>query len=181
MTQSETGIITANFNNPLEQTLEPYYQVEISNRGPFRKFENQISVAGHGVRSVQWTVDANDIDLGFFIMVKMTILPVGGYLTREATCGIIILNIPGLTGGQIFTLAFGVSLVGMIVGADLWENANEIQTSNSANQKRSMRAMAISALLAMLAGFLGWWGPGILLCAITILLFATFLQFLIRE
>ena len=37
-----------------------------------------------------WTVDAHDIDLGNFILVKVDVLPVAGYRTREATCGILV-------------------------------------------------------------------------------------------
>jgi len=178
MTRSETGIVTAIFNNSSNQKSEPYYEMEIGGLLP-RKFEDQLSVPPYGTKSVQWTVDANDIDLGFFIFAKIDILPDTLYSSREATCGIVVLNIPGLTGDQIFALTFAASLLGILIGLGLWENINKPLMGISSNQRRAMQAMAISVLLAMFTGFMGWWGPGVLLCAITILLSVIFLQFLI--
>ncbi len=180
MTRSETGTITAAFNNSSNQESEPYYEMEIGGLLP-RKFEDQLSVPPHATKSVQWTVDANDIDLGFFIFAKIDILPDAIYSSREATCGIVVLNVPGLTGGQIFALTFVASLMGMLIGLGLWEKANKPLMGSSLNQWRAMQAMAISVLLAMFIGFMGWWGPGILLCAITVLLLVISLQFLIWE
>lgn len=169
MTRSETGIVTASFDNPSNQESEPYYEVEISGPLP-RRFEDQLSIAPHETKKVQWTVDVHDIDRGSFIFVKLDVLPTVGYSTREATCGILVLNVPGLTGEQILWLTLIASLLGMVVGLGLWENANAPLADKSLYLKRAMRTLAIIVLLAMLSGFMGWWGAGVILCAVTILL-----------
>ncbi len=176
MTHSETGTISAVFNNSRDQEYDPYYEMEIGGLLP-RKFEDQLSVAPHTSKSVLWTVDANDIDLGFFIFAKLDILPNAVYPSREATCGIVVLNIPGLTGGQIFWLVFALSLLGTISGFMLWENADGSSTGKESDQKHAMQALAILMLLAMLFSLLGWWGLGMLLSAITIVLMVVMLRF----
>ncbi|HEX2696344.1 MAG TPA: hypothetical protein VHM28_01460, partial [Anaerolineales bacterium] len=121
MTRPETGTITATFDNPSDQEMQPYYEVEIS--GPLaRKFENQLSVPTYQSKTVEWTVDANDIDLGSFIFVQMQILPDGTHRTRQAVCGIFVLNVPGATGDTIFTLALILSLAGIVVGFTIQDN-----------------------------------------------------------
>ena len=176
MTRSETGTITATFNNPGNQIYEPYYQMEIGGLLP-RNFEDQLSIPPHTTKSVQWTVDAHDIDLGFFIFAKLDTLPDAIYPSREATCGIVVLNIPGLSGNQIFGLLLVLSLLGISIGSMLWENANEPLTGKELNQKNAMQALAILVLLTMFTGFMGWWGPGILLCAMTLLFMVVMLRF----
>ena len=120
MTRSEKSIVTADFENPSGQEFEPYYEVAISAPGSWRKLEGQLSIPAHTARSIQWTVDANDIDLGFFIFVDVQVLPVAEYSTREGTCGIMVLDLPGVTGGQIFASTLAVSLIGLVLGLGLY-------------------------------------------------------------
>lgn len=169
MTRSEKGTIQATFNNPTNEEYDPYYQVEIGGILP-RQFEDQIAVPPHQSKSITWTADANDIDLGFFIFAKLDVLPDALFPTRETTCGIIVLNLPGLTGGQIFTIALSLSLFGMVAGLVLWENAHQPLAGSSLNLMRAMQALSIVVLLAMLAGFLGGWLAGTILCAIALLM-----------
>lgn len=175
MTRSETGIVTASFDNPSNRESEPYYEMEISGPLP-RRFEDQLSVAPHETKKVQWTVDAHDIDRGSFIFVKLDILPTADYPTREATCGILVLNTPGLTGEQILWLTLAASLLGMVIGLGLWENANAPLADQPMNLKHAMQTLAIIVLLAMLSGFMGWWGAGVILCALAILLWVLTLR-----
>ena len=176
MTRSETGTITTTFSNPSNQTYEPYYEMEIGGLLP-RNFEDQLSIPPHTTKSVKWKVDAHDIDLGFFIFAKLDTLPDAVYPSREATCGIVVLNVPGLSGNQIFWLLLAFALLGIFIGIMLWENANEPLTGKELNQKNAMQALAILVLLTMLAGFMGWWGPGIILCAVTLLFMVVMLRF----
>ena len=90
MTTSETAAITATFNNPSNNIIYPYYEVQLSTPGPLQKFENQISVEPHQSQTVKWTVDSSNIDLGNFVIVKLTVLPLGTDSTRQTTCGIFV-------------------------------------------------------------------------------------------
>ena len=177
MTTSETAKITATFDNPSNDVIYPYYQVQLSSPGPLQKFENQITVDAHKSQTVEWTVDSSNIDLGFFVMVKFTVNPVGGYSSRETTCGIIALDIPGLNGSQIFWLVFILSLLGTLVGFWLWVKNSEPLKSRQASQKNAMQTLAILTFGTMFFGLLGWWGQGIILGAITLLFMVVMLRF----
>src|SRR5512141_2211752 len=72
MTQADQAQISATFDNSTGKTIEPYYQVKIS--GPLgRDFEKQISLAPHSSTKIQWSVNAADEDLGWFVMTKITV------------------------------------------------------------------------------------------------------------
>jgi hypothetical protein len=176
MARSETGIIRAVFNNSDNQDDEPYYQMEIGGITP-RNFENQLSLPPHTSKSVQWTADANDINLGFFIFAKLDILPDGIHPTREATCGILVLNISGLTGGQIFWFMLVISLMEIPAGFLLWRTTDKTSTGRALETQRAMLALAVLVLLSIFTGLMGWWFMGIILCAITFLLIAIMLGY----
>ncbi len=177
MTLSDTGIVTAGFSNASDREIQPYYEVSVSGVASLREFEAQLPVPAHATESVQWTVDANDIDLGSFILVNVDVLPVAGYSTREATCGIVVLNLNGPTGRQIFGSVLAASLLGMVVGLGLLESATDMKNSPALNAANAMRATAIAAALAMLTGLMGWWLIGLIFCAVTILLLVVLLRF----
>jgi hypothetical protein len=177
MAGSDTAAITATLDNRQDKEVQPYYEVEISGISETRSLEGQLTLAPHSSKTVQWTVDANDIDLGFFIIAKIDILPYAGNPLQEATCGIIVMNLGGLHSGQIFGWGLALSLIGMVFGLGLRETTEQTRTAKEGSTKNGLRATGITTCLAMLAAFQGWWLIGLILCAITILLVVILLRF----
>jgi hypothetical protein len=174
---TEKGIVTAVFDNPTTKEDIYYYRIQISrSTSSTRTIEAQIAAPPRQSTSVQWTVDANDVDLGFFILVKITILPSVFHPTQEAVCGIIVANIFGLTGSQIFATALFLSFLGIAVGLGLWQ-----QTGTNANRDlwRLAQALGLVVMLALLATSMGWWAVAIALSVITILLLVISIRFTI--
>jgi hypothetical protein len=173
MTRSEQGTITATFDNPADRESRPYYEVEISGRLA-RQFEDQLTVPAHESKTVQWTVSADDIDLDPFIFVRTEILPDGLHSTRQAICGILVLNVPGAGGGQVFFIMLIASLLAMTAGYGMWEKESDWK---QANLQRAAQAAGIAVLLAMLTAFTGGWLAGIVFCVVALLLFLIILRF----
>ena len=168
MTRSETGTISVTFDNPGNQEINPYYKLETSGPLP-QRFENQLSVPPHTSKSVAWTVDERDIDLGSFIFAQLKILP-----KEQALCGIFVLNIPGLTGEQFFIAALLISLSAIAIGFTLW---NRALGNASINLNRAAQALGVSVLGAMLFAFIGWTLVGLIFSIIAILLLIILLRF----
>ena len=164
---NEKGILTARFKNPRDQEDNFFYRAEISGDISTRQVEGQLAVLPHQTKNIQFTVDENDLDLLFFIFVKMRILPNALHRAQEAVCGIIIVNFLGLTGTQISTTAFSLSFLGIAIGLGLWQKTG---TNADENIRRAMQALGLAVLLTMFAGLLGWWIAGLALAAITALL-----------
>jgi hypothetical protein len=172
---TENGIVTAVFKNPTDEADNFFYRAEISGKSSAtRQVEDQIAVPPHGSKSIRLSVDASDVDLLFFILVKLTILPNAIHPSQEAVCGILLVNFLGLTGTQISTTALILSLLGIAMGLGLWH-----QTSGKTQERipRVVQALGLAVLLAMFAAFMGWWTIAIALSVITILLMVIALRF----
>ncbi len=170
MSQSEVAPVSATFENPTAKTIEPFYQVKISGLAAQRSFQNQLQLPPHSSTTVRWTVSANDIDLGWFVMVRLTVLPFAGNPARAATCGMVVLNLGSLSSDQVLPWAVALSLLGVILGLSLREGKEPPANSQEGTLRNGMRATGVAVLLGMLAGFLGLWLIGLIFSAITILL-----------
>jgi hypothetical protein len=179
MTRGEAARVTAKFDNPSDEEIQPYYQVQVSGLAAVRSFENQVAVAPHASKTVEWTVDSNDVDLGRFIMIDMQVLHVAGVSTRESTCGIMVLGFPGLSGSQVLGAALAISLVGLALGLALREGRVEAIPGRDMTARNGMRAAGVAVSLAMLAGLMGSLLIGILFCAVTVLLLVILLRYIV--
>jgi hypothetical protein len=176
MSPSEVATLSATFENPGNREIQPYYEVEISGAAASRNLEGQPQVAAHSSKTVSWTVDANDIDLGYFVMAKINVLPFAGNPARESTCGIAVLNLMGMSGGQILGWGLGVSLVGIVLGLGLSETGNEAGDRKTRSLQNGLRAAGVAVLLALLTALTGSWVISLIFCAITILLLLILLR-----
>ena len=176
MSRTEVATISATFDNPSDAAIQPYYEVEVSATASSRDLEKQITVPPHTSRTVQWTVDANDLNLGSFILIKMDVLPVAGFSTREATCGVLLLNLAGPSGERIVGAVLAVSLLGILLGLGIRDSGERAATDKALSTQNGMRATGVAALLALLAGLMGWWLIGVLFMAGTMLLLAILLR-----
>lgn len=168
-TRSDTVTISAPINNPRDRAVDPFYRVEVS--GPLgRSFREQISIPPQQTQNAEWTVNADDIDLRYFIMTKITVLPFAGAPTREATCGIFVLGVDGPTGTQVLIISLVVSVLGITVGLRMWERQMEVVNKDRVQPQRVRRALALVVLLAMFSGLMGWWLAGIIFCVLAVLL-----------
>lgn len=174
---TETGTVSAVLDNPTDKEDNFFYRAEISGKGySTRQVEGQIAVPARETRSVQLTVDANDVDLLFFILVKMSILPNALHKSQEAVCGIMLVNILGLTGTQIFTIAIFLSFMGMAIGLGIWQQAGD---KSDPEIPRVVQALGFVVILALFAASMGWWTAAIVFSVLTILLMVISLRFAI--
>jgi hypothetical protein len=164
---AEKGILAAIFNNPTDEEDTFFYRAEISGTPSTRQVEDQITVSPHQAKSIRLTVDANDVDLMFFIFVKMNILPNSVHSSQEAVCGILIVDVLGLTGVQLSTIAIVFCFLGIAIGLGLWQQTG---TRADGNTQRLMQTLGIVVLLTMFTGAMGWWIAGGALLAVTLLL-----------
>jgi len=175
---TEKGTVAAVFNNPTDEADNFFYRAEISGKAfSTRQVEDKIMVPPHHTKTVQLAVDANDVDLMFFIFVKMSILPNSVHRSQEAVCGILIINILGLTGAQITGIALCLSFLGIASGLGLWQQTG---TKTDQDIRRATQTLGLAVLLTLFAASMGWWILGMALSAITILLLVISLRLTIE-
>jgi hypothetical protein len=165
---AEKGIVTAVFSNPTNEEDKFFYREEISGKVFSRRQVNdQISVHPHQTKAIRLAVDVNDVDLMFFIFVKVSILPNSVHRSQEAVCGIMLVNILGLTGAQIATIALLLSFLGIASGLGLWQQTNATMDQDPG---RVVQILGFVVLLTMFAASLDWWIVAIALLVVTLLL-----------
>jgi hypothetical protein len=172
---SERGTVTAVFNNSTDQEDNFYYRVEISGRSfSTRQIEDHIAVPPHQAKNIRLTVDAQDIDLLFFIFTKMTILPNSVRSTQESTCGIMVTNILGLTGPQTSTAAVFLSFTAIAAGLGLWPQTSEKAERGS---RYIVPTLGFVVLFTLLVASMGWYAISIVLTIVIILLMLISMRF----
>jgi hypothetical protein len=172
---TEKGIVTAVFNNPTGDEDKFFYRAEISGKAfSRRQFKDQIAVPPHQRKTIQLTVDANDVDLMFFIFVKITILPNSVHPSQEAVCGTMVVNLLGRTGTQISTAALFLCFLGIAMGLGIWQ---QINTKADRDLQRFVQTLGLVVLLTMFAAAISWWIAATALLVVTILLMVIFLHF----
>lgn len=181
MTTSEVGTVAAIFKNPYAKTIQYTVFADFSNRGllrrdPLKKF----SLDAHKSERVLWQVTSADIDMGNFIFAQVSNYPVGDKVTfRQATCGIMVLNLSQFTGQQVFTLAMIVIAIGIVGGLALWEAYARPLTDKLQETTRAMKTLGVLVMLGLLVSFQGLWMFGVLLFAAAVLAIGVILGFLL--
>jgi hypothetical protein len=164
---NEKGVIAAVFDNPTDQAVNFFYRVEISGQESGDPEPAQIAVPPHEAKRVNFTVGRENVDLGFFVFVKMNLFPNSLHPSQEAVCGILVANLLGLSGKQASATALSLSFFGMVIGLGAGRLTGNKEERNIT---RIMQVLASLVLLTLLAGMLGWWLAGMAFSAITILL-----------
>ena len=176
MTPYETGTIRISFANPTQQELTPVIRIDLSTPAVPDSSQEQINIQAGQTGLVTRPVSAANIDLGFFIFAKASSYSTSPLPTAEATCGTLILNVSFLNGAQIFGLWLGVGLLLMPLGLWLWSTDAALADHRSEN---AAKALALVALVGLFAGIQGQWLFGMLLLAVSVLLAAAILRFVI--
>jgi hypothetical protein len=157
MTASETGRISASFANGTQKPIQQMVRADFSNFGPARSVRATYSLTPGEKLRVDWAVTSADIDLRWFIFARVYAYPAYPYPFREATCGIMVINLPGITGGQLFALALSVCLVCILIGLGLWEKNRPPQRGRRLDAATAMKFLAVIVLLALLTSLRDWW------------------------
>ncbi len=175
MSPAEKGTVTTVFKNPSNEEDDFFYRAQVSGElFSARQLADQVAVPPRHSKTVGFSVDVNDVDLEFFILVKITILPNAVRPSQEAACGIMVVNILGLKGAQVSTLAVFLCFLGLALGLGLWQQTD---SKKDRDLQYIVPALGFVVLMAMLAAALGWWALAVVLAVITILLMVIFLRF----
>jgi len=179
MTSTEVGRVAATFDNPNDIPIQYMVRADISSRGLFRTERSMLSLEGHKSKKIYWNVTSEDIDLRNFIFAQISNYPGQKVPVRQATCGVIVINLPQFTGNQVFTFGMVVILVGILGGLVIWEAYGQPVTGKLPEISRAMKTLGLFVLLGLLFSFLGYWVLSVLLFAASVLAIGVILGFVL--
>lgn len=169
MTREETGTVTVILRNPTDRPIPFTARAEISTGGPARQVREQVEVAPGGKARVDWAVTSADIDLKYFVFVNGMTNPTYPFPYRQSMCGIMVLDVPGITGTQVLALVLIVGLASMAGGMLLWVKGNQPLEGKKRSATTAMAFLALVVLTALILSILGAWVLGVILLALALL------------
>ncbi|MGD0613365.1 MAG: hypothetical protein ABSB41_17850 [Anaerolineales bacterium] len=181
LTSHESGLVTVTYSNPSRLTLAPQVQTEISSPELYRTVNTMPSFAPGETKELQWTITSQDVVFGHLILAEVYVSPVYDTPDREGRCGTLWVDLPMLTGSELFAGVLTASLLFMALGWGLWISGNRPIRGGRPEATRAMLALTSIVLLGTIAGVLGWWLLGLVCLVLTLLLILSTLGYVIQR
>ncbi|MCL7452930.1 MAG: hypothetical protein M8467_07750 [Anaerolineae bacterium] len=167
----KTGTVRASIKNSLDRPVTLLIRAHVSRYLTLmREDVTRLRLEAGETQSLEWAVDSEDIVYEHLILVKVHQHRSYPLLGRTGSCGIVVLDLPGLTGPQVVAGAVAGSLLGIALGLGLWLATARPLGASNLEVVRAMGVVAASAVLVMIASLLGWWLLGGLALIATLLL-----------
>jgi hypothetical protein len=166
MTREERDKIALDVSNPTEGPLRPAIRTQISTPGLQEQFMENVQLSPGESKRLEWEVGPENIDLKSFIFAKTMVSGVYPVPSREATCGIYIVDPPG-RGEVIVPVLIGFSLLSMgagLYGMKKWGHANAWVSKND----RILAFLAFLVALGLVLSLRIGWLPGLLILVLAL-------------
>lgn len=170
ITSDETGSITASFKNTSDQLIRPTVRFQASSFGAFRIETTRMQLEPGQTQVVEWTVSEENMVLDRFIFANFYTFASYPLEDVEQTCGIIMLDLPGISGSLVTYGAVALSLLAMAGGIALWYAANKPLRNRSTEVLRAFYTLASVVVLGLVSIAFAWWPVGIILSALSLIL-----------
>ena len=169
MTISDTGTLHATVKNETDRKIEPVLRVEISTPAMARSERIKLSMEPGESKTATWSVSSENIDLDFFIFAKVYRYPAYKTPLAEAGCGILVLDLPFISGQILFGAWLGASILLTLSGLWLLTEYRKTEVGR-ARISGAMTLLAVVVLIGLVLGIQGIWLLGILALMLVVLL-----------
>jgi hypothetical protein len=172
ITTDEVGKISATLKNTVDREKNFFVRAHISEGyvSLMRQIDQNIYIAPGETGKVEWEIFPEDAAFNRIILFRTYVFPSYPMPSQGSFCGVIVLNIPLLTGTQFFLLMLGLSLVCIIGGILVWKKINQPMNKVKRSLINAMYALVVIIYATILAGYMGLWILGVLLFASSILM-----------
>lgn len=167
---TESGFVTATFDNPTDELVKPVVRLEVSHPGGARQTSQTLSLTPGATQTLNWTVGADAAIFGRLILVSVYQSQYSHLSSRLGYCGILVLGLFGLSGSQTFILIFTVSILGLVVGGALWLLRMRSLGGPALSVTNAGGVLAAIVLAGMLSSLPRWWGLTLFCLALTVLM-----------
>jgi len=166
----ETGKVTANIANRINEKVTPTVRAQISHPGEPRMIDQIVTLEPNASETLTWEVQPSDVIFGRLILVDVFQLRYRDNPSMLGSCGIFLFSLLGLSGLATFSLVLVLSLAAMLGGAIFWRQAHPQPWNNyTVNLARAGMALMGITILSLLTLFPRWWGLTLFFNALTLL------------
>ena len=173
MTFSETKPVVVTLDNSSKTAISPPVQVYISHHGFFRVIQAKASLAPKQKQTLHWEVSADDIAMGHLVIVKVYVYPTAELKPRSGTCGILVVDMPGLSGNQVLALGLGLCGLCLAAWASIWFFLTGALNKRLPDTTSEMVTITVVVLLGIITSLMGAWVISVVLLIIAVFLIGT--------
>ncbi len=172
LTTGETNEITAVLENPSdrERRRTAYTFVTDGSILLAREETFRTTLAPGQSEQIVLPIHASDAAWDWMILARVVVLRNNPLPGQTAACGIPVLPVPLVTGGQLTAVSLFTIVVGLVGGTAIWKMIEKSDHGRGPETDRGMIGMTITLLLGLTITIWGWWFPGIALFIITFLM-----------
>jgi hypothetical protein len=162
ITPQDTGEFSAKISNPIDRTVKTSVRVHVSAGflTMIREENEKFDLAPDESRKLAWSVDPDDATYGKMVLVRLFLFPNHPIPSKDATCGIYVLDIPFFTGKQITIASLLLSSVGMVAATSSWAYNNKPLGKKRREVLRTFSILTGIIIIGAIASVLGWWLVG---------------------
>lgn len=171
LTPEEGGTISLDVINPTDGRISPSIKVMISTPILAQESLETLQLAPGESQRLQWSVGPQNIDLGLFIFAKVLQYSAYPLPSRETTCGIFVIDLPG-RGTLVTGVLVALSLLGMGWGLYRIQKNGAAQSASSPWRGKQFGAMVFLALmttLGLVICFAGSWLVALVVLVLAVL------------
>lgn len=165
----ETGTIQAEISNYTNREIKPVVTSEISRTGGASRSTQTYILAPTESANAEWTVNSSNAIFGNLILVSVFQSQYRDNPSRLGVCGILLLDLFGLTGEQAFYVIFVAAIACLVAGAGLWYFHNRPVDDQNINIVRAGILLAVMNTVSLLCTIPRWWGFILMLDAFSLL------------
>ena len=172
MTTSEVGVARVTHENTLDKPIDLRFRAHITEGFVtlVREVNATMSLEPGEEETVEFYLTADDVTYNWLILVRVLQFRYYPLPSRQASCGVMVLDVPFLTGGQLLALTIVVMLLSLLGGIALRAAGNWPMNRPTVASTRTMGALTVSLLIGFVVGAMGSWLIATLLFAINLLL-----------
>lgn len=174
ITPQEVGTVRAKMHNPTEKPMYRSVRTHISQGylTLIREHYEHYDLDPGETRQISWEVYPEDAAYGYVILTKVYLFPQNPLPSAVGACGIMLLNIPYLTGSQFIMIVAAVSFILMGIGFRRYVTHNQPLLGKKRTLAVNMVVIAVTVTLAIGTMFLESWYLGLAFFIFTIILLA---------
>ena len=167
MTREEMSRIALNISNTTDGPIRPAVRTMISTPLVYSESVEYVQLAPGESKKLEWKVGPENIDLKHFILAKAIVYAAYPLPSRETTCGIYILDLPG-RGSVILPVLIVLSLLGLslgLYGIRKWGHPKKWLVKNN----RSLIFLAVLVGLGLVVSLMSGWLLGVIVLVLVLL------------
>ncbi len=172
ITPDDNAYVSARIHNSSDRELEMEIRTRVSDGSVvlMKEFTTNFVLKSGESEVVHVPISTADAAFDRVVLVRMHQISRGPLPYLNASCGIVVFNIPHITGNQFVILILILGTLFSAAGMTLWVlNAKPIE-GNRLKTFRFLLFFTILACLLVLSGLFGWWMITLFLAIIWILL-----------